>query len=144
MSGKKRICSVCRNEYDYCPKCKKDENKPYWYFTFCSEDCKDIYSVLSEYKNKNISFEEAHEFLKDLDLSRFENFGESYKCDINEINSLVSQLRNDDEYNCAEEIVELSDAVEYIEQDKQIEEKSEDFKEEIVLKKPKKVYRDVE
>lgn len=56
-----------------------------WYFTFCSENCKDIYDTTSKYDDKRITSKQAHEKLNKLNLSRFKYFGDSYKKIINEI-----------------------------------------------------------
>ena len=46
-----RTCSVCRNPYSYCPHCSEDKLKPTWYFSFCGENCKDIYDITAKYEN---------------------------------------------------------------------------------------------
>ena len=75
-----RTCCVCHQEHMYCPVCNpEDRNKPTWYFAYCSENCKDIYTVTSDYENDNISADEAKTQLDRLDLSQIANFGESYQ-----------------------------------------------------------------
>lgn len=82
---KARECCVCQNSYSYCPKCNEDKNKPTWYFSFCSENCKNIYSVTSQFENNVISKDEAIQKLAELDISGLENFGNSYKNSIAKI-----------------------------------------------------------
>lgn len=115
MERKLRICSTCRGEYRFCPRCNEDKDKPNWYFAFCSENCKDIYDVTSNYGWGNISEKEAKERLSKLDLSKIDNFGESYKNTITKINSYkeptIKPTIIEVETNI-EEIVETTDIVE--------------------------------
>ena len=93
MKGKK-ICATCRSEYDFCPKCNRDKDKPLWYFTFCSQNCHDIYEMTSSFENGKINADEAKLRLNNLNLSKLDNFGESYKKSINKIMSSVSVKEN--------------------------------------------------
>ena len=58
MSAKIRICSVCRKEYEYCPKCREYEHLPVWMLAFCSENCKSIFNATSDYEDGKISANE--------------------------------------------------------------------------------------
>lgn len=89
MKGNK-ICATCRSNYDFCPKCNKDKDKPLWYFTFCSQNCHDIYEITSSFENEKIDADEAKSKLDNLNLSKIDNFGESYKKSINKIMSSAS------------------------------------------------------
>lgn len=89
MKGNK-ICATCHSEYDFCPKCNKDKDKPLWYFTFCSQNCHDIYETTSSFENGNINADEAKMKLDNLNLSKLDNFGESYKKSIDKIMSSIS------------------------------------------------------
>ena len=93
MSRKDRKCSVCGKIYSYFPQCQEDENKPHWYFCFCSENCKNIYDVTSSFEDKRIDGITAKEELKKLDLSQSKNFGESYKKSIETINSFKTNVK---------------------------------------------------
>ena len=85
MKNKLRKCSCCLNQYEYCPKCQKDSNKEPWHFTFCSKNCKDIYTVTSQFENGQIDTQTAKEQLEKLDLSKKDTFGTSYKNSIEKI-----------------------------------------------------------
>ena len=89
MKGNK-ICATCHSNYDFCPKCNKDKDKPLWYFTFCSQNCHDIYEITSSFENGKIDADEAKLKLNNLNLSKLDNFGESYKKSIDKIMSSVS------------------------------------------------------
>ena len=92
--GKEKICAVCHSPYSYCPVCGKDKDKPTWMFTFCSQNCHDIYEVTSSYANKELKASEAKKRLDKLNLSQLNNFGESYQTVIANINSkLVSEAK---------------------------------------------------
>ena len=94
MGKKYRICSVCHFNYDFCNHCNKDKDKPLWYFTFCSQNCHDIYEITSSFENGKIDADEAKLKLNNLNLSKLDNFGESYKKSINKIMSSVSVKEN--------------------------------------------------
>ena len=89
-----RTCCVCRREHLFCPQCRpEDRNKPTWYFAYCSENCKDIYAVTSDYENNKISADEAKTQLNKLDLSQISNFGESYQKAIIKINENITPIK---------------------------------------------------
>lgn len=89
-----RTCCVCRKEHLFCPQCRpEDRNKPTWYFAYCSENCKDIYTVTSNYEDKKISADDAKTQLDKLDLSHIANFGESYQKAIMKINENATSVK---------------------------------------------------
>lgn len=82
-----RMCCVCHEEYSFCPVCNSEDRlKPTWHFAYCSENCKNIYTVTSDYEDKKISADDAKKQLNKLDLSHIANFGESYQKAIMKIN----------------------------------------------------------
>lgn len=89
MKENTRTCAVCRKKYKFCNKCKEDLNKPLWYFSFCSETCHDIYDITSKFENNQIDANEANVELSKINLSKVDNFGESYKNSINKIRKTV-------------------------------------------------------
>lgn len=115
-----RTCAVCRTSYPFCPKCNEDKDKPLFYFTFCSENCKNIYDVTSKFESGQISDVDAKEKLSKLDLSKSEDFGTSYKASIKKINSIVI---------ATEEITDVEDEA--------TETKEETIEEEKSIKKPR-------
>lgn len=135
MKGNK-ICATCRSNYDFCPKCNKDKDKPLWYFTFCSQNCHDIYETTSNFENGKINADEAKLQLDGLNLSKLDNFGESYKKSINKIMSSVSVKEN-----VITEDVVVEERIE-IDTDEQVDEKennviTEEVVEEKVFRKSK-------
>jgi endogenous inhibitor of DNA gyrase (YacG/DUF329 family) len=85
--SKSRTCALCRKSYSFCPRCPQDADKPTYFFTFCSENCKDIYHTTSAFENGTITADEATAQLDKLDLSKLDSFGESYKSSIAKIAS---------------------------------------------------------
>ena len=130
MGKKYRICSVCHFNYDFCNHCNKDKDKPLWYFTFCSQNCHDIYEITSSFENGKIDADEAKLKLNNLNLSKLDNFGESYKKSIDKIMSSVSIKEN-----VVTEDVVSEERIE-IDLDEQVDEKeNNDITEEVVEEK---------
>lgn len=88
-----KTCAVCYSGYHYCPNCRDDKDKPTWMFVFCSENCHDIYMTTSAYANKKITAKEAKDKLDKLDISKYDNFGESYKTIVSEINDATKVVK---------------------------------------------------
>lgn len=100
-----RTCCVCHKEYSFCLCRPEDRNKPTWYFAYCSENCKNIYAVTSDYEGKKISADEAKIQLDKLDLSHIANFGESYQKAIMRINENATPVEK------VAEVIKEDDAV---------------------------------
>ena len=129
MKGDK-ICATCRCSYNFCPKCNKDKDKPLWYFTFCSQNCHDIYEITSSFENGNINADEAKLKLNNLNLSKLDNFGESYKKSINKIMGSAS-MKND---VIVEDIITEENVDDSIEE-QVVNEENNDITEEVVEEK---------
>lgn len=138
MERKIRRCVVCGSEYKFCPRCNEDADKPLWYFTFCAEQCKNIYNITSGYEDGKITANVAKTKLDKLDLSKLDKFGTSYKASIEKINSTAVKEVIVDE--AVETIIETKDGenVENIEETAITE-----AVEEKVIKKSKRAKRNV-
>lgn len=136
MNNKMRTCSVCKTPYSYCPHCGEDKLKPTWYFSFCGENCKDIYDVTAKYENGQIDANGAKVKLDKLDLSKLDKFGASYKASIEKINSATIVVE------VVETIVETNDEeiVETVEEPVVVE----TVEEEKVIKKSKRAKKNVD
>ena len=141
MDNKMRVCSVCKSSYSYCPHCGEDKLKPTWYFSFCGENCKNIYNVTSKYENKQIDANSAKVKLGELDLSKLDKFGASYKASIGKINSATAIMEVVTE-KVVETIVEAKDEeiVETVEEPMVIE----TVEEEKTIKKSKRAKKNVD
>lgn len=138
MERKIRRCVVCGSEYKFCPRCNEDADKPLWYFTFCAEQCKNIYNITSGYEDGKITANVAKTKLDELDLSKLDKFGTSYKASIEKINSTAAKEVIVEE--TVETIIETKDGenVENIEETAITE-----AVEEKVIKKSKRAKRNV-
>ena len=96
MDRKLRTCVVCNTIYRYCNKCKEDEKKPLWYFSFCSPQCHDIYEVTSSFEDGRVTALEAQKILENLDLLKV-NESTSYKDSIKKIMSVVPTVETNNE-----------------------------------------------
>ena len=76
----KRKCLICRKVYEYCKGCNPET--PSWASIFDSQNCHDIFEVLSS----SMSNAEKKEMLGSLDLSNLEKFDEDIKAQIKELN----------------------------------------------------------
>ena len=80
-----RTCIICGENYEYCPHCGEDANKPTWYFIFDGQNCHDIYEVCTQYRDGEIDAKVAYEKISKLDISNIKNFAESTRIQIEEI-----------------------------------------------------------
>lgn len=83
--SKERICIACRGKYRYCPKCAEDANKPVWMFAFCSEECKETFTVVRDYCSNKITKSGAKSILSKAIKSPFDKFDSSITTRLNEI-----------------------------------------------------------
>ena len=66
--GKIKTCIVCGKTYEYCGHCDKGGQENRWKTNYCSENCRDIFDIVSKYVNKNISTEDAKKDLLEKNL----------------------------------------------------------------------------
>lgn len=83
--AKIRTCMVDRKQYTYCPKCGKDNPNETWRFLFCSDNCRQIYHVVEDYKKEKISISEANSKLNNFSITDKENLGEYIIAPLTEI-----------------------------------------------------------
>lgn len=92
-----RTCCVCHSQYPYCPSCQKE--LPTWMLVYCSENCKNIYEATSGFEYGQIDAKTANNQLSKLDLSKKENFGESYQRTLKKISDEVKKSTIENEKN---------------------------------------------
>ncbi len=84
----KRTCLICKSQYEYCPRCSND---PLWKFTFCSENCHNIDTIICNYSGfkrghyAGYSVDKANEELEQCDLSNIANAPKDYQEIVEEI-----------------------------------------------------------
>lgn len=85
MARYDRSCILCGKVYEYCNSCSAFQDKPVWMFSYCSEDCKDITSLLTDFIYNKISKEEVKQAIESKDTSRHMQYKGSYGKAYNEI-----------------------------------------------------------
>lgn len=85
MARYDRSCILCGKVYEYCNSCSAFQDKPVWMFSYCSEDCKDITSLLTDFIYNKISKEEVKQAIETKDTSRHMQYKGSYGKAYNEI-----------------------------------------------------------
>lgn len=78
MARYDRSCILCGKVYEYCNSCSAFQDKPVWMFSYCSEDCKDITSLLTDYIYNKVSKEDAKKIIDTKDTSRHMKYKGSY------------------------------------------------------------------
>lgn len=66
--SKIKTCIVCGKKYEYCGHCDKGGQENRWKSNYCSENCRDIFDIVSKYVNHHIQIEEAKQELLKKDL----------------------------------------------------------------------------
>lgn len=79
MNRDERICHICGKRYNYCPNCSRYLNYPRYMNMFCSENCLNVYQIISGYVEHDLSKVEAKELLSDIDASGEQNYRGSWK-----------------------------------------------------------------
>ena len=91
MARYDRSCILCGKVYEYCNSCSAFQDKPVWMFSYCSEDCKDVTSLLTDFIYNKISKEEVKQAIESKDTSRHMqykgSYGKAYKKIMGEIDS---------------------------------------------------------
>ena len=54
-----KTCILCGKKYSYCSRCSEFDHLPRWMECYCSENCKNIFNILSGYTMKDYTKEEA-------------------------------------------------------------------------------------
>lgn len=77
-----RICVVCSTKW--ISTCA-DEKENTWKRIYCSEDCRSIFNICSQFKANKISKEEAREKLDSVKVPSMDKLAKSLNDDIKEI-----------------------------------------------------------
>lgn len=80
-----RVCIVCYAQYSYCNNCKEHMHFPTWMNIYHSENCRNIFNIISSYLGQKITKEEAKKRLDSCDLTYKDNLKETIKNAIDEI-----------------------------------------------------------
>lgn len=101
MARYDRSCILCGKVYEYCNSCSAFQDKPVWMFSYCSEDCKDITSLLTDYIYNKVPKEDAKKIIDTKNTSRHMNYkgsyGKAYKEIMGEIDSEKEEIGEEKE-----------------------------------------------
>ena len=136
-----RKCLCCQRTYEYCPSCG-NSNQP-WKFNFDTEDCKEIFNVVSGYNMGIMGLDKIEEVIKKYNITDFSKYKEDVR---NLLNSKIGKAGKTirakeviDEVVETPEVPEVSEVVENVTEEVK-EEIIEEPKEEIIEEeKPKYV-----
>lgn len=96
MAAPNRTCVVCGERYYYCSStsCSESFYKPNWMIMFHDENCKNIFTIISEHYHKRLTDEEAIKQLEQCDLSKIDdfNFSEDVRKDLDNVLSKRKQI----------------------------------------------------
>ena len=107
MARYDRSCILCGKVYEYCNSCSAFQDKPVWMFSYCSEDCKDITSLLTDFIYNKISKEEVKQSIEGKDTSRHMQYKGSYGKAFKEIMGEIDSEDIDDKQT--EEIKDIKE-----------------------------------
>lgn len=85
MGKRDRVCICCGTNYQYCPTCGNDRVKPTWYTEFCSESCKDLWTIATKFNMQMLTKPEAKEAIEKLDLKEKSAYVECVQRDLRKI-----------------------------------------------------------
>ena len=80
-----RNCTVCGKQYNYCPKCLQYSNMEKWHIEYCSEQCKNTFSIINKYAFKHIDKDMAKRLLEGNGITKETNLLPKWKEYIDEI-----------------------------------------------------------
>lgn len=95
--AKDRKCIVCPDKhiYKYCSHCAGYNSKETWRYLYCSQNCRGIYNIATDFSKGKISELEAKKELEKYDLSDLEFFNSTIKNEINEILSFEEIIKEE-------------------------------------------------
>lgn len=80
MLNDNKVCILCNTHYKYCEGCPSKYNvNETWRNIFCSEECRDIYSIYDLLKANKTTDAEAGKMLRKYDASYIERTKEPMK-----------------------------------------------------------------
>lgn len=85
MKRNNKTCICCSTKYTFCPNCAEFDHLPRWMGIYCSENCKKVMDIASDYEYGVLTKEEAKEKFDVCDLSNKNNFHHSIRKVLDEI-----------------------------------------------------------
>lgn len=101
--SKIKTCIVCGKKYEYCGHCDRTSVYQSWRSNYCSENCREVFKVCSDYVGNVINQKDAKAKLVKLDTS-MSNIAKAINQNIKDImaykdkeNAIVNELDNTDQ-----------------------------------------------
>lgn len=88
--ARERTCVVDKKKYIYCPPCGKGDPNETWRYIYCSEDCRELFHIASDWTAKKLSATAAKIRLDGINVPPLENLQSSLKKNLDEIYSEAS------------------------------------------------------
>ena len=85
MGKVNRVCKTCGKAYYYCSNCNKSINSPQWMLMWDTENCKNVYEIVSNYAQGVFSKDDARKRLEKCDLKQKYTFNKKIANYIDEI-----------------------------------------------------------
>lgn len=79
MKKNNKTCILCGKKYTFCNRCEEFDRLPRWMGIYCSDNCRAIFNILTDYNGGHITKEEAIQKLNDCDLSYRDHFNKFNK-----------------------------------------------------------------
>ena len=78
-----RTCVICGKHYEYCTNCDRFLNYPAFMAMYCSQECVDLFDILSSFEAGQTSKEDAQKALQGIDQGKMKmlknSLANSYK-----------------------------------------------------------------
>lgn len=85
MGKTNRVCKTCGKQYYYCSNCNKSLSSPQWMLMWDTENCKNIFEIVSNYVQGVISKDVARKQLEKCDLKNRYSFNDNIRKAVDEI-----------------------------------------------------------
>lgn len=100
MARDNKICVSCGKKYSFCPNCGAKKYHEMWKNLYCSQNCKRVFDIVSDYVGGLLPASAAKEKLSECDLTT--DFKQNLRARIDEImNSTESEIVPEDEDTAA-------------------------------------------
>lgn len=91
MADTKRVCYTCGSKYEYCTRCAKYASQPKWRWMWDTEECKDLYDVVSGYKMGVLSKDDVQAVVDKYSVTDFKKYTDSICSVLNELFGTVKK-----------------------------------------------------
>jgi len=117
MKKNNKTCIVCGEKYTYCNSCEAFYNLPTWMAIFHNENCKDLFTITSDYLANTLDKDEAIERLNKCDLSYKDKLHKEILKAVNELTDVEIKAEVIEKVEITEEnenIEEVDETVKYV------------------------------